>query len=677
MPAVRIENLSFAYPTAGGSCNALNQINLVINQGEFVAIQGPSGSGKSTLLYLMGCLLKVQSGILEILGRDVSRLSNSSLAELRNQTIGFVFQQFHLLPRVSVFDNILLPTSYWFTNPNWEELKERVLRLATQVGIADRLNHLPNQLSGGQQQRVAIARALINNPEIIIADEPTGNLDSINAHQILQLLRDLNRNQAKTVIIVTHDNEVARQCDRIITINDGKVEDGRRSPLAEEVVGSRQDDPLLRERNNGGAFKSLYRLICYLLPITLNNLQRSKVRTLLTMTGVSVGIAALLAMLTLGQFTKKKIIEGYAELGVNTLLFNGWPNWDQKATEVAPLTFFSFHWDRDVLPLKRIFPGILRVSPVVSGWGGQASFGGNIIESQARLKGVNEEALLITNKELLYGRNITKSEVERSSQVCIIGYGIGERLFKNRIPIGEVLRVSQENNSLGCQVIGVLRSFSTTSEWDDPNLQIVIPYTLYQATIGDNWSARIRSLLIQVDPAVDIEGIANGIRSFFEQKYGPSGRFRADSDSLLLSQMKRFLGLFTILLATIGLVTLTVGGIGITNMMLVSVSERFREIGLRKALGAPDRIIRIQFLAETVIICMIAGLFGILLGFLGYELAIFGASKFVSKIQFVWMVDPMAMFISIVAIIGVGILSGLFPALKAERLQVMEALRTE
>lgn len=204
-----------------------------------------------------------------------------------------------------------------------------------------------------------------------------------------------------------------------------------------------------------------------------------------------------------------------------------------------------------------------------------------------------------------------------------------------------------------------------------------LPFTFFQSISGDWWASQIREVLIQVEADGDIEKTGKGIKAFFSQKYGPSGRFRVDSDSILLAQMKRFLGLFTILLASIAFITLTVGGIGITNMMLVSVSERFREIGLRKAIGATDSSIRLQFLTESMVLCFAAGVIGLIFGFLGYHGAIIAAAQFVKKMSFEWTVDGLAFFVSIISIFGVGILSGLFPALKAEKLQVIEALRSE
>jgi ABC-type antimicrobial peptide transport system permease subunit len=261
--------------------------------------------------------------------------------------------------------------------------------------------------------------------------------------------------------------------------------------------------------------------------------------------------------------------------------------------------------------------------------------------------------------------------------VCIIGYEIAQRLFSTMYPIGQVLKASQNNTFFGCRVIGVFAETSSNKEYIKPNLQVHLPFTYYQGAIADLWSSQIDTVMIQLSPGADVEKTSKGLRSFFEKKYGKSGRFRVDSDSLLLAQMNRFLILFTVLLSFIAFVTLTVGGIGITNMMLVSVSERFREIGLRKALGATNQVVLTQFLVESIAVCAIAGFVGLVLGFAGYQSAIWATTKFIDKFKFEWIIDWFAFSLSVFSIFAVGLLSGIFPALKAEKLQVIEALRSE
>jgi macrolide transport system ATP-binding/permease protein len=614
-------------------------------------------------------------GSIKIFNKNISDLNSDQLAHTRNKNIGFIFQHFHLLPMTSAIDNILLPTQYSSIGVSNEVSFAKAKEYADFVGLGDHLHHHPNQLSGGQQQRVAICRALMNDPGIILADEPTGNLDSTSAQQILQLLRKLNHDFKKTIIIITHDNEVAEKCDRVIRIKDGSILGSSEGMKSSEAITSR---PIVKkEFAESFSFRSFFHAVRESLPSVLKNLGRNKTRTALTMIGISVGIAAVLAMVTLGQFTKAKILAGYSDLGVNTMVFYGYPNWEQKATDITPVHFKFFDWERDLIPLKKIFPNIQTMSPMLLGWEGKVSYAGRLIEQDITLNGSSEDALVMSRRKLVLGRNFSHVEIEQKSGVCIIGHEIAEKLFSSTKPLGEVLQVSQGENSFGCLVIGVLATASSRKEYRKPNLQVYFPFTFYQSVAGDWWSSQIKEVMIQVKEGTDVEKEGKGIRSFFEQRYGKSGRFRVDSDSVLIAQMKRFLALFTLLLSSIAFVTLAVGGIGITNMMLVSVSERFREIGLRKALGATNGEIRTQFLVESMVVCALAGAVGLVLGFFGYHLAIWIATKFVTKIHFEWTVDWIAMTLSLVSIFAVGIFSGIFPALKAEKLQVIEALRSE
>ncbi len=669
MTAFELRDIHYSYRLQGHAVPALRGLSLTIWQGEMVAIQGPSGSGKSTLLYLLGCMLAADSGRLRILGQDVSALSDREKAFFRNRKLGFVFQQFHLLTSRDVLSNILLPTTYPLEAPGAaEDFSGRATQIATRLGLGDRLGHRPHQLSGGQQQRVAISRALIRDAPVILADEPTGNLDSKSSEEILKLLRELNRD-GKTVVIITHDKEVAAQCQRTIWIRDGQVVEGEdKSPLAEIV--QRPPPPKLRRLG-------LWTLMRESLPQALENLWRNRMRTLLTMMGVVVGVASVLSMITLGSFTKERILQSYATLGINTLQFNAYPEWSIKAKDITGPRFQALDVKRDLLPLPDIFPEIVRVAPSYSDGMYSAIYGGRTIENEILVTGVNEDSFAITRREIALGTAIQPFHVRNHSSVCVIGFEVAERLFQRENPIGQPIIVAVDEANFSCVVIGISKPVFAKERRYRPDLEISVPYTYFLSLPMGWWQRGLREMVIEVDGSADVELTGKKLQAFFEKRYGKSGRFRSSNNTVLVAQMKRFLTLFTLLLGCIAAVTLVVGGMGITNMMLVSVNERLREIGLRKALGASNEAIRQLFFAESLFLCFSAGVVGIFFGFVTYQGLIYAGSRFIENFKYEWVFNPMAFIIGFVAIMLTGVLAGLGPAVKAEKLQVIEALRSE
>ncbi len=683
-PLVRVQNLSFSYTVDDRKIEILRNLDFTIEPGEFTAIQGPSGSGKSTFFYLLGCLLKPTQGQVFFGGREITSMSQDELAIFRNQHVGFVFQQFHLLPRASVFENILLPTLY---PSEWADQspeararsREKAIGLARRLGLEDQLEKQPNQLSGGQQQRVAIARALMNDTQLILADEPTGNLDSKSAAQILELFRELNR-EGKTIVLITHDSEVAGKCDRVHHFKDGvfvRTEDRREkgAPISARRPFAAQREPKVWS-GLGGETVGLLRSV---LPLAAENLIRNKTKSMLTLLGVVIGVSAVTAMVTLGQFAKKKILEGYEQLGVNTVTLYGYPNWKLRASDIVPFRFIDFDWKRDLAGLPDVFPAIRRMSPVMQDQGNNTlTASGVSLDSDVELVGVGQQYFGIVDRKLLKGSPMSESHVEFHSPVCWLGFGLAKRLFDSADPLGQIVTVSSGDKNLApCRVAGVLEHLETNQDRHPPDQQIFVPYTFFQTVTNSWWASGIHNMLIQLKSGSDVEKTGAGFQKYYEQRYGKGGQFVISNDSKLLAQMRSFLNIFTLLLTSIAALSLVVGGIGINNMMLVSITERLKEFGLRKSLGATHRSLRFQMLVESCLLCVVAGIAGVIIGVAGYEILIFVGSQLIPKLKFEWLIEPWAIVLSVGAIAAVGVLSGIAPAVRAEKLEVIEALRSE
>ncbi len=667
-----VRNLSFAYGQGQAHRTIFDQVSFSIRQGESVAILGPSGSGKSTLFYMLGCMLRPDHGEIFFRQQNILALDDLQLSLFRNRNIGFIFQQFHLLQRASVLSNIMLPTRYPIEaeQPASAMATARAKLLAEKVGLTDCLNQAPSQLSGGQQQRVAIARALMNDVDVVLADEPTGNLDSVNARTVLDLLAGL-QDEGKTIVVITHDREVAARFPRQLYVRDGKIfeHDGETS-----LKGAPADSqsPKKAPRPHARPFASLQ-----LMPLALENMLRNRMRSLLTMLGVVIGVAAVVSMLTLGNFTRDRILEGYESLGVNRLVIHGNRNWNLSANQVTAIQFDAFDVQRDVAPLREIFPQIELISPIINSWNSKVTFGGRSYEDGVMVLGVNHEYFPISNTQLREGTFFSPHHIELRSSVCIVGAEIPNQLGATRSLLGEIISVGKDNQaSMPCRVIGVMAQQKSAIEWFQPDKQIMLPYTYLQA-YSNVWSGRIQSVTLSVESGSDIEQLGNRIKGFFDLKYDGTGNFRVDSNTTLVAQMKRFLNIFALLLAGIAFLALLVGGIGIQNMMLVSITDRLKEIGLRKALGATNRSMRQQILLESLVLCGSAGIIGILVGIAGCAALLYVATQLIPDLQFEVVLDATAISISMGAIVAVGVLSGLAPAIKAERLAVIEALRAE
>jgi len=667
---VEVKNLSFSYRNGEP---VLKNLSLSINEGDFIAVTGPSGSGKSTLFYLLGCLLDKYQGEILFQNRALRKLSENERALLRNQRIGFVFQQFYLLPRASVRENILLPTYYPFDDAHPVQADEdRALDIVKSLGIAELLDRGPQELSGGQQQRVAIARALMRDPPIILADEPTGNLDSHSSDAVMEILKKLNR-EGRTVVIITHSPEIAAQCSRVLRLKDGEIESDE---IQNQDALTKPHLPLCALEWKGKSSFFGIRALLRSLPSAWDNILRSKTKSLLTMMGVSLGVAAVLSTLSLGTYAKTKILQGYEALGVNTLTFTGYPNW--RSSTGASAKFQSFDWKRDIEGLYSVFDEIEEISPILNMWNPVLSFGGVSLSDNTSAYGISETYLSITGQRIEKGRALSVFDMDLGSAVCVIGSEVSSMLFSGADPLGKQLSVSQDSTiSLPCRVVGVLEKQPQAQGSMQPNRQVILPHTYFSKSMTNPWQRELRQVLIKVRNGEEPSSLGEKLEGFYKLRFGDSGQFDAGTQAKLIAQMKLFLNVFSGLLSAVAIIALLVGGVGINNMMLANLAERLKELGLRKSLGATPRQLRFLVLGESLLLCFFAGLLGLIVGVVAYQGLVFAATRFIDKLEYEWIFEPFALILSFVAIFITGVLSGIVPALKAEKLDVMEAMRQD
>jgi len=633
---------------------ALRGVSLAIEPGEFAAIMGPSGSGKSTLMHVLGLLDAPDAGSYRLAGLEVSRLSDDELASLRSRTIGFVFQQFNLLARTTALENVALPLLY---APNGTT-PDHALALLKDVGLGERLDHRPSQLSGGQQQRVAIARALINHPRLILADEPTGNLDSASAEEIMGLLRALNE-RGITVVIVTHEPEIAQQTRRVIRMRDGVIQsDERTGPDA----GTRPRGQAAAAADLPAPGRLTWRELRAHVEQAVRALRANALRSALSMLGILIGVAAVVAMLALGTGARQSLEAQLASMGSNLLVVRpGSRQVRGVALETGAVTRLTLE---DAREIRAGIPEVARVAPTVSGRG-QVSYGNRNWNTQ--VQGATPEYAAVRAAAPVIGRFFTEEEERARARVAVIGQTLLRELFGDAGPLGESISI----NRVPFQVIGVLPEKGATT-WRDQDDVAVIPLsTAMRRLLGKDY---VDSIDVEVADAAALPATEEAIRELIIRRHRlPPSRqdtFEVRNMAEVQAALSETSRTMSWLLASIAAISLLVGGIGIMNIMLVSVAERTREIGLRKAIGARRQDILAQFLIEAVVISLTGGFIGIVLGWV-MTLAMATLAGWATAMS------PWSVLLAVGFSAAVGIVFGLWPARQAAALNPIDALRYE
>ncbi|MFH1874771.1 MAG: ABC transporter permease [Pseudomonadota bacterium] len=651
---IELKKIFKVYRNGEFEIKALHDVSLIIEQGEFVAIMGASGSGKSTLLHILGFLDRPDRGDYIFYNKNINHLGDNELANLRNRLAGFVFQQFHLLRRMNAVDNIFLPCIYYGEkNPE----KDIALERLTEVGLKDRALHRPNELSGGQQQRVAIARALINDPMVLFADEPTGNLDTTSGREIMEILKKLNE-QGKTIIMVTHEAEIAKYAKRKIVMRDGKIiSDEKTDSVKSSELSSKKIKNILTTKRSSinrqeliGHFKQ-----------AINTIITNRVRSFLSMLGILVGVAAVIAMMALGAGAKISIEQNLKNLGSNLLSVRGGSAHHRGvATGAGSVTRFTF---KDVENIASLDPLIKEVSGLVNGTAQIVYQNKNWNTS---VEGVSIEYGEMRSTIPEIGRWFTEADLRTRAKVAVIGTTPLAKLFGNTNPIGKTIKI----NRINFKVIGIAPKKGAMGPRDNDDIIYVPLTTAMYRLFGKDYLDGMYVEVNQTESTVLAQNKIENIIKKNHKLYQDEDTFYIRDMSEIQEMLSSTMETMSLLLGAIAAISLMVGGIGIMNIMLVSVTERTREIGLRKAIGARRIDIMTQFLIESIVMTLSGGMFGIFIGsVVAFTLTLLAGWQVKITFSSVFL----ATFFSIL----VGLFFGLWPAKRASHLDPVEALRYE
>lgn len=643
MSLIQCRNLNRYFGAGDNRVHILKNINLDIAKGDFVAIIGQSGSGKSTLMNILGCLDAPTSGSYRIGGEETAQMDADRLAALRRKRFGFIFQRYNLLGTLTARDNVALPAVY--AGMPQQQRARRAEMLLAKLGLQGKENNKPSELSGGQQQRVSIARALMNGGEIIFADEPTGALDSQSGENVLDIIRQLHRD-GHTVIMVTHDPNIAAQANRIIEIRDGEIISDR----SQKPVPAPAELAALPEKHGWTFFKDQFAEAC---KMSLQAVAAHKMRSLLTMLGIIIGIAAVVSVVALGKGTQEKILKDISAMGTNTIgIYPGKGFGDRSRHRIKTLTVA----DSEAIAKQSYVDG---TTPLMQSTG-TLTFRNT--DLSATLYGAGEQYFDVRGIEVAQGRGFDADDIKQRAQVVVIDPNTRKKLFPDNVnPLGKTVLFKKRPLT----VIGITAEQKSGFGGGD-NLQMWSPYTTVMSRIsGDK---HINNITVKIKDEVNSQVAEKSLTELLTARHGTQDFFMNNSDSIKQT-VESATGAMTLLVSSIALISLVVGGIGVMNIMLVSVTERTREIGVRMAIGARQGNIMQQFLIESVLLCLLGGFLGIALSF--------GVGALFNR----FVVEDYSMAFSTGSIVGavlcssfIGVLFGFIPAKNAAKLNPIDAL---
>ncbi|MEH8026469.1 MacB family efflux pump subunit [Gallibacterium anatis] len=641
---IEIKNLNKFFGEGENRVHILKNIHLEIEQGDFIAIIGASGSGKSTLMNIIGCLDTASSGSYQIAGKETAKLSADQLSELRQQRFGFIFQRYNLLSTLSAQENVALPAVY--TGMAKPQRLQRAAQLLEKLGLGNKIDNKPNQLSGGQQQRVSIARALMNGGDIILADEPTGALDSKSGETVMQILQQLHQ-EGHTIILVTHDKHIAQFANRIIEIKDGEIIQDQRQSL--QITARKMTQTAT---NRGWQF---YRDQFFeALNMSINAIIAHKLRSLLTMLGIIIGITSVVCVVALGNGSQQKVLQNINSLGTNTMdIYNGTGFGDRRAESMQNLTV------NDSEALMRQ-PYIESVTPN-SSVSGTLTYRNNAFTAQVR--GVSEQYFNVKGIQTVAGQLFSGEQVKQNQSVAVIDQNTQKRIFQDRNPLGQIIMI----NKKPLKVIGIV-DIQNVMGVNRESLNIWIPYTTAMNKISGE--KKISSITVKVNQGISTAAAEKNVTALLLSRHGKKDFFILNTDSIKQT-IESTTNTMKLLISSIALISLIVGGIGVMNIMLVSVTERTKEIGIRMAIGAKQQNILQQFLIEAVLVCLVGGIIGIILsGLIGFLF-----NRFMS--EFTMLFSTFSIVVAVLCSTLIGIIFGYVPAKNAAKLNPITALSQE